>query len=267
MTQDVTLTPGQMVEVWGRGDFFRLMEASQTVSITYYLNGKQVAQALNVRTGYAEGFDGEGFDRFAIVNGATAQTIKVVARLGSSVQYDVPPVGNVAVTNTSLPVQASAARSTADKTFAGYIACNMNGQINCTIALQNPSTSGKTYAITKIKCSLNASLAAIVGPLAVVQKSTFAGAFTGGVQGPVNTKKSATLLPIDLRKNASGFTYSGTVVSLGAVMNGEKITTLTNQEDPVLLQPAETIVIQLGNTGAAGANDLMCMEVEGYEMP
>lgn len=84
----------------GRGDFFRLMECGTTVSIKFYLAGKEVADASDVRGGYAEVFASGGFDKVRIQNGATAQTIQFAIREGSRIEYDVPPVGNVAITNT-----------------------------------------------------------------------------------------------------------------------------------------------------------------------
>lgn len=100
MTQTVTMQAGQRLELWEQGDYFRLMESSLPVTVTYYRNGQEVAEATAVRSGYAERFRGEGFDRVAITNGATVQDVKVVVRLGQEVAYDVPPTGDVNVVNT-----------------------------------------------------------------------------------------------------------------------------------------------------------------------
>lgn len=97
------MTAGQRIEFYEPGDFFRLMAATSDLSIEYYRNGKEIAEAIAITVGYAEKFEGEGFDRFAITNGATAQTITIASRNGSSVQYDTPPNGQVTVTNTGTP--------------------------------------------------------------------------------------------------------------------------------------------------------------------
>lgn len=94
------LTAGQRVEFYEPGDFFRLMAATAALNVIYYKNGKEVAEAEAVTVGYAEKFEGEGFDRFVIENGATAQTVTIASRNGSTVQYDTPPNGQVIVTNT-----------------------------------------------------------------------------------------------------------------------------------------------------------------------
>lgn len=93
-----TMTAGQRLEFYERGDFFRLMAATETVVINYYRNGALVAEAENVGAGYAERFINDGFDRVAITS-QTAQTIQIAMRLGNEVFYDTPPVGNVAITN------------------------------------------------------------------------------------------------------------------------------------------------------------------------
>lgn len=95
-----TMTAGQRLEFYERGDFFRLMAATGTVVIDYYRNGALVAEAENVGAGYAERFMNDGFDRVAITS-ATAQTIQIAIRLGNEIFYDTPPVGNVAITNVN----------------------------------------------------------------------------------------------------------------------------------------------------------------------
>lgn len=102
MTLAVDLDVSELHEQFGEGDFFRIMESSYPVDVTFYKNGREVARAINVRSGFSEEFKaGEGFDKFTLKNGGTAQTVQVVARKGSTVLYDVPPVGNVAITNSS----------------------------------------------------------------------------------------------------------------------------------------------------------------------
>jgi hypothetical protein len=104
MTVSVVLGVNQRLEVSELGDFFRLMEAELTVSVEFYFNGRKVKEAKNVRSGYAEEMTGGTvFDKVVIANGAVGQNIQYVVRQGSRVEYDVPPVGNVAITNKAGP--------------------------------------------------------------------------------------------------------------------------------------------------------------------
>lgn len=77
-------------------DFFRLMEATGPVSIKFYRQGREVADAPLVKAGYAEKFSG-GFDAWRIESDTT-QTIQFVTRNGNSVQYDIAPTGQVSGT-------------------------------------------------------------------------------------------------------------------------------------------------------------------------
>lgn len=95
-----TLSANQRLEFFCPGDFFRLMQATQPLLIQFYSNGAEVAEADQVLAGYAERFRNGQFDRIAITNGATPQTIQIAARNGNDVQYDTPPNGNVTITNT-----------------------------------------------------------------------------------------------------------------------------------------------------------------------
>ncbi len=74
-------------------DFFRLLEAPNPVSIRFYKNGREVADAPLVKAGYAEKFS-SGFDAWRIES-ATTQTIQFVTRNGNQVQYDIAPTGVV----------------------------------------------------------------------------------------------------------------------------------------------------------------------------
>lgn len=99
MHNTLTINAGQIVEFIEPGDFFRLMASTAPVTVEYYRRGAKVADGVNVQAGYAERFLGEGFDKLTITSG-TAQSITFATRLGNEVWYDVPPVGQVQVTNT-----------------------------------------------------------------------------------------------------------------------------------------------------------------------
>lgn len=100
MLQTVTMTAGQRLEYTEVGDFFRILAGTAPVTVEFYRQGKEVAEAVGVGAGYAEKFDAGDFDKIAITS-ATAQTLQFVTRLGNVVQYDTPPVGQVTVTNNA----------------------------------------------------------------------------------------------------------------------------------------------------------------------
>lgn len=97
MLNNTTITAGQTLEFFEPGDFFRIMEAVNPLTLIFYRNGAEVARAEGVSEGYAERFRGEGFDRYRITS-ATTQAIQFVARQGNEVAYDKPPTG--AITGT-----------------------------------------------------------------------------------------------------------------------------------------------------------------------
>lgn len=94
MKIDVTINAGQTLEYYDPGDFFRLLEATAPVSITFYKQGKEVSEAENVGEGFAEKFRVGDFDRIRI-HSATTQALQFVIRLGADVYYDKPPTGTV----------------------------------------------------------------------------------------------------------------------------------------------------------------------------
>lgn len=134
-----TFTAGERKEYFDPADFFRIMEATDPVDVTFYLQGKEVAEAEGVQEGYAEKFREGTFDRFSVTS-ATAQTIKFVARLGNDVAYDKPPQGDVNIMNTG------GAFTQSQKTVT-----NASGQVFAAKAarryllIQNNDTSGDVY--------------------------------------------------------------------------------------------------------------------------
>jgi hypothetical protein len=99
--QSINLTANQIHEFFDVGDFFRLMAATtNNVHIKFFKNHKEISDAVGVGAGYAEKFTSQNFDKFQIKS-PTAQTVTVATRQGSEVLYDLPPTGQVNVTNTT----------------------------------------------------------------------------------------------------------------------------------------------------------------------
>ncbi|MGE0350385.1 hypothetical protein [Hydrogenophaga sp.] len=107
MLQTLIINAGQRLEFYEPGDFFRLMEATDPVTVQWYKNGAEVAEAPGVKEGYAETFGLGTFDRIAITS-ATTQAIQFVVRLGNRVLYDTPPVGDTSIVS-SVPLALDAA--------------------------------------------------------------------------------------------------------------------------------------------------------------
>lgn len=98
MLQTLIFTAGETKEFYDIGDFFRVLDATDPITVIFYKNGKEVGEAENVYDGYAEKFRLGGFDRYRITS-ATAQSVQIVARDGVDVAYDKQPEGTVQVTN------------------------------------------------------------------------------------------------------------------------------------------------------------------------
>ena len=83
-----TFSAGVPREFFGKGDFFRLLETTSEITVEFFNNGRETAEAVGVQAGYAEYFkEGREFDRVKITSALT-QDVKFVIRYGSDVRYD-----------------------------------------------------------------------------------------------------------------------------------------------------------------------------------
>lgn len=139
MKIDVTINAGQTLEYYDPGDFFRLMEAANPVTVEFFYQGAEVSEAAAVVGGYAEEFRTGSFDRIRITS-ATTQAISFVARLGANVRYDKAPTGNVAVTNTAGAFVQS--QKTVTSASAQVLAANAARRY---LLIQNNDASGVIY--------------------------------------------------------------------------------------------------------------------------
>lgn len=144
MLNTFAIAAGQMMEFHEPGDFFRIMAASDPVTVRYYRNGKEISEAPGVGRGYAERFLADQFDRITI-HSATAQTLQVVVRLGHEVAYDVPPVGDVQVTNTPgvtvLNVRGAFAQSAVAVGVASAVIAPANAARRYLMVINNHATA------------------------------------------------------------------------------------------------------------------------------
>lgn len=134
----LTLNAGVPVSFQMAGDFFRLMKAALPVTVNFYSRGAQLVEAASVGGGYAERF-GVLFDGFTLTS-PTTQSVQFVARLGSQVQYDTPPNGDVTITNVNGAFSQAAAVIT--NASAQLVAAKTNRRY---LLIQNKSASGDIF--------------------------------------------------------------------------------------------------------------------------
>lgn len=139
MKVDTTIQAGAVLEFYEPGDFFRLMEALDPLTVRFYLQGKEVSQAQNVGEGYAEKFRVGSFDRVQIES-ATTQAIQFVIRLGQEVAYDKAPTGTVVVSNTAGAFTQAAA--TVTNASAQLLAANAQRRY---LLIQNKDSTGVVF--------------------------------------------------------------------------------------------------------------------------
>ena len=139
MKIDVTINAGQTLEYFEPGDFFRLLDATGPVDITFYSQGKEVSEAENIGEGFAEKFRSGTFDRVRITS-ATTQALQFVIRLGADVFYDKPPTGAVTIANVNGAFSQSP--KTVTNASAQLFAANAQRRY---LLIQNNDTSGDIY--------------------------------------------------------------------------------------------------------------------------
>lgn len=152
-TYDVTIGANGVFDLIGRGRFLRLMTSTGPVDIEYYGAGRVIARSDGVEAGYAEEFDGQGFDRVR-VSADPGVTIKAVIRDSGRVAYDrgataadvlsMPPV-----VVSALPAlkrePAASGNALARASLAGVAvqlvspSANVNGMVIRRAALRAPS--------------------------------------------------------------------------------------------------------------------------------
>jgi len=119
----------------GVGNFFRLLATSVgAVTIRFFKNGAQIGEDVDsIYAGYAEAFE-EEFDAIEIET-AVAQTVKLVTRSGSKVDYNISsgavnvtnmPAVNGAFAHTAQTVTSASAQMLAANGFRRYLLIQNN---------------------------------------------------------------------------------------------------------------------------------------------
>ena len=184
-----TLSASQRLEFFCPGDFFRLMQATQPLLIQFYSNGAEVAEADQVLAGYAERFRNGQFDRIAITNGATPQTIQIAARNGNDVQYDTPPNGNVTVTNTGGAFTQSqhTVTTTSGQLRAGNAARRY-------LLIQNNDATGNVW-VNVAGAAATSTSGVLIGPGGSYELSTFVP--TGAINAIGSLASNANVVTVE----------------------------------------------------------------------
>jgi hypothetical protein len=138
MSITATFTAGQTQEWHGVGDFFRILDSTGPVTVKYYYQGREVAEAVGMLTGYGERFTAQKFDRIRITS-ASAQTITFVIRDGAEVRYD-RGAASVVVTNTAGAF--TQAQRTVTNASAQMLAANTARRY---LMIQNKDASGDIW--------------------------------------------------------------------------------------------------------------------------
>lgn len=170
MLQNVTLTAGQTYRVRGLGDFFRILQAADPVTVRFYYDGGAVDEAEEVGAGYRTSFRGRQDDRFndLEITSATTQDLQFVAQFGGDVAYDAPPTGNVDV--LTLPDVAPAGGSmTQAEMGVGtasvlLLAANANRRY---LLIQNKSAAATIYI------KLNGNAASVLSGIAIAPGGSY----------------------------------------------------------------------------------------------
>ena len=101
------ISAGETKEFRERCSYFRILSSSGTsVDLVFLRNGSVVGDAIGISPGYSEKWDNP-IDSVRITAQAT-QTIKFVMRIGSEVNYDVPPGGTLVFPSTQGPYTQTA---------------------------------------------------------------------------------------------------------------------------------------------------------------
>lgn len=122
MTVQAVFQAGETKEWHGQGDFFRLLESTGPVTIEFFEQGREIAEAINMMAGYGEQFNNRKFDRLRITS-PTAQSISYVVRDGAEVRYDR---GAASVTVTNTAGAFTQAQHTVTNASAQMLAANAN---------------------------------------------------------------------------------------------------------------------------------------------
>lgn len=139
MIKTLTIGAGERIEFSEEGDFFRLMQAADPITVEYFANERRVVEAEEVNEGYAEKFETQKFQRVAITS-ATTQQLQFVIRNGNVVDYDQPPTGSVIVENNAGPFTQQ--QKTVTNASGQLLASNVDRRY---LLIQNNDSTGIVY--------------------------------------------------------------------------------------------------------------------------
>lgn len=197
MSREITLQAGQFQEFYEVGDFLRILSAQGPLTIEFYSQGREVAEAINVSKGYAEKFERGNFDRVRLVS-ATTQAVQFVTRLGNVVEYNAAPIGDTAIVS-SVPLDLTAATLLSMLT-PGLPAAHysVNTALSANVA-ENVFTAAANVNGAIIWSAAMADLMATAGTMSMLAKAT----------APANTADGQILMLQQMMPVAGGIYSHG----------------------------------------------------------
>lgn len=181
MSQTIQLLAGAPQEFYGVCNFLRILEASAPLTLEFYDQGREVAEAVNVGEGYAEKFEVGNFDRVRL-SSSVNQQVQFVTRLGNSVLYDKAPVGDINIVG-AIPLSLGVSTLQEMKRPMGYGAAFSSVALLGNLATEQVFAPGANVAGAIIHAASwtgfnSANIA--VSQSSLIAAAAAPGSFTGG---------------------------------------------------------------------------------------
>lgn len=143
ITTPVFLAAGATVKFSDLGNFIRILDAAEPITVRAYRNGQVVTDAPGVTGGYAEQFEIDNPFHEVEFYSATAQTVQIAIRLGQLVYYDQAPTGTANIV-AQVPTRATGANTQKTVTNASAEIVATNASRNY-LLIQNKDSAGNIY--------------------------------------------------------------------------------------------------------------------------
>lgn len=223
------------------GDYFRLHGAIYPVDVTFVRNGVPVEQIAGMESGTWMRLVG-GFDRIDIVNGANAQTVKVIIGRGEGGVDRI--MGEVSV------IDGGKARTIAGSAYSGYAGCAAAAANYPHVQLWNPVGSGKNVFLESFLVSCSSA--------ALVTAGTY-GVALANVITPASSKKYGGPASVAVQQYQNNAAMISGNLLMGQQLQASQNLTI-NFREPVVLVPGSGMVI-----GAQTQNCALTASFEYFE--
>lgn len=206
---------GSLTTYREKADFFRLMKTVGNVTIYFYRQGREVARADDVQSGYAERFD-ESFDEIAIESD-TAQSVQFVLRYGNQVYYDTAPTGLVTVQNVVDVMVQNAVNVMVQNALTASVTNDVNVLVKNTSGAFSQNQKTVTNASGQV-LAVNANRRYLM-----IQNNDAAGDIFVTVDGTAATTAKGLKVPAGGALELAGFVPAGAINAIGSIANNANI--------------------------------------------